>query len=111
MTIFFKLILLIYFPPLVLSLSKDILERSKRSFNKFRTSAGKNKFKTSKNNTLYFVIMLYPSHLFCMEPMDSAGRQAIIYAPWREIYVNAHNPYQKSDVYKPCTFCTIISNK
>jgi len=56
--------------------------------------------------TFYIAIIFCVTNLFCMET-----RQAIIYAPWRENYVNAHNPYQKSDVYKPCTFCTIISNK
>jgi ATP adenylyltransferase len=61
---------------------------------------------------LYIIIMISCiTNLICMEPMNSAGRQAIIYAPWRENYINAQNQHHKSDLYKPCTFCTIINNK
>lgn len=73
--------------------------------------------------TIFITITLLPfSDLLCMETIysydqlqpphfakASGGRQAIIYAPWRENYINAQ---QKRDfINKPCTFCKIISNK
>jgi ATP adenylyltransferase len=44
-------------------------------------------------------------HLVCMD----MHQQALIYAPWRENYINAQKP--KNIIYQPCTFCNIISNK
>ena len=78
-----------------------------------------------KNFTFYILTILSCNiHLFCMEPIKasdfakassdrSAGRQAIIYAPWREHYVNAHNPHQNPEqiFHRPCIFCRIVTEK
>lgn len=60
------------------------------------------------------VIILYISltKIMCMETQHSVYRPqpvALIYAPWREDYVNAQQK-PKPFVNKSCTFCTIISN-
>jgi ATP adenylyltransferase len=52
------------------------------------------------------------SYLFCMDTIHSLYQpqpQAIIYAPWREKYINAQKT--KNFIRKPCTFCSIINNK
>ncbi len=63
---------------------------------------------------IIFIMIAVPhiSHLFCMEAMKntSASKQGIIYAPWRENYVNApQKPYMLTN--KSCTLCNIINNK
>jgi diadenosine tetraphosphate (Ap4A) HIT family hydrolase len=56
------------------------------------------------------------SHLICMEPSfaeASAGRQALIYAPWRESYSNQTSKIQEQPeqtIQKPCIFCRIMSD-
>lgn len=59
------------------------------------------------------ITISYISHLLCMEePIPLIYKpqpQALIYAPWRESYVNAQQP--KFVINKSCIFCTIINNK
>ena len=61
--------------------------------------------------TFIIITISQTSHLLCMETMKdtSTSRQGIIYAPWRENYVNT----PKSNIFtnKPCTLCNIINNK
>jgi len=68
---------------------------------------------------LYTTILFYTciSNIVCMETNLSTYQpqpRSIIYAPWREDYINMvsttqHTPEESSN--KPCVFCHIISNK
>jgi ATP adenylyltransferase len=49
------------------------------------------------------VVLIIFSTITPMEP------NAVIYAPWRENYINAQK--QKRSMYQSCTFCNIINNK
>lgn len=65
--------------------------------------------------TFIIIIILHTSltQIMCMEPMHPKYKPQplnIVYAPWREDYVNAQQK-PKNPLYKPCIFCNIISNK
>jgi ATP adenylyltransferase len=47
---------------------------------------------------------------FILSSVEGKGRQAIIYAPWRESYINAQQKPELA-ISKPCIFCRIINNK
>ena len=63
------------YPALVLNLLKDILERSKISFNKFRTSA-----KNIKNKSGYLNDSCY---IICKLRILNSARPACLTKPWR----------------------------
>ena len=60
---------------------------------------------------LFTIIISCVSHLFCMETAYSIQKpNAIVYAPWRENYVNTQQK-PKNFINQSCTLCNIINNK
>ncbi len=66
---------LIYHLALTLSLSKGILERSKKSFNKFRTSADK---KTNYNKLYIAALLTVTSTTFCMHTANKCNKAYVL---------------------------------